>query len=789
MENKSEYLLKINLYPVYLIGVFLIIFQIINVIPPWFTPTDWGKTIIFRIVLAILVFLFLFQILFKKINISDIKKKIKSASLLFWFLISLLGIYLLATIFSLDIHFSLWGDPHRNGGFVNFTFYIIFALFVFLVIRKEDWQKILDFALIIGIIVSAIAIFQQFGIFSKFFIPYSIRPISTIANAILLSLYLLLLTFISFSFGLKTKSRLKKIFYFFSFLLFLSVSVFLVQTRGAFLGLIIGFLWFLFAYPKKSTKLKVYIGIILLFVVFGTYLLKTHMDSHLYLYQKMPPLLSSTLDRVLSIFEGRKVTESRFSTWTVALIALKDKPVLGYGPENFMVAFDKNYDPSLPILGPAAGDATVYEWWDRAHNFFLDISIAAGIPALIIYLLLFGVLFWQLQKVKKRNPEKAVISNGLQATFIGYLVALFFTFDSISTYLVSFLLIGYSLHLISSCSDSDQQNQIRAVNGKGVKFISYLYRYKIPLISILFVFLIIFIINYNLKPLYLNKELNMADFYQQSGNCEKSLEIVNRISSQVKNDIIDNYLNQRLSGVIYNCIKEEQNKDEKLINQGIQILKEAVNTHPNYLQNLILLGEYIDILIEEKNKLTENVFVPTKENKQLKNEANYYFEKAYNLSPKRQLILRDWAKNGIITGDYEKAKEKLTECISLNRYYNSCIWLMSLAHGYSGDLEGFKYFYDMAKGNGYDVESEESLKQLINMYVRIEDYEGLAGVYPKLIQITQDKNKKAQLYASLAAVYKKLGQIEKARETALKILELLPEQKQAVDEFLKSLGY
>jgi len=787
MENKSEYSLKINLYPVYLIGIFLIISQIINVIPPWFTPTDWGKALVFRIILSALLFLFIFQILFRKINISDIKEKIKSVSLLFWLLIFLFGIYLLATIFSLDIHFSLWGDPHRNGGFVNFAFYIIFALFVFLIIHKEDWQKVLDFAIIIGIIVSVIAIFQQFGIFSKYFIPYSIRPISTIANAILLSLYLLLLTFISFSFGIKTKSWLKKVFYFFSFILFLSVSVFLVQTRGAFLGLIIGFLWFLFAYPKKSTKLKVYTGIVLLFVVFGAYLLKSYMDSHLYLYQKMPPILSSTLDRTLSVFEGKKVTESRFSTWTVALKSLKDRPILGYGPENFMVAFDKNYDPSLPILGPAAGDPTMYEWWDRAHNFLLDIPIAAGIPALIIYLLLFGVLLWQLQKVKKRSPEKAVISNGLQATFIGYLVALFFTFDSISTYLVSFLLMGYSLHLINSYSDSNKQNQPQAVNGKEVKFISYLYRYRMPLILILFGFLIFFIINYNLKPLSYSKELNMADFYQQSGNCEKSLEIVNRIYPQIKNNIIENYLNQRLAGVIYNCIKDEQNKDEKLIKEGIQILKEPIDEHPIYLQNWIIIGEYTNILIEEKDKLTNNVFQPTDEMKQLKDEANYYFEKAHNLSPKRQLVLRDWAKTGILTGEYGQAEEKLTECINLNRYYNPCIWLMALSKGYSKDSEGFKYFYDMVKENGYDVESEESLKQLINMYVRIEDYEGLTGVYPKLIQIAQDKNKKAQLYASLAAVYKELGQIEKARETALKILEFLPEAKPNVDEFLKSL--
>ncbi len=784
MENKSEYSLKINLYPVYLIGIFLIIAQIINIVPPWFTPTDWGKAIIFRIILSILIFLFIFQILFRKISFSDIKEKIKSVSLIFWLLVSLFGIYLLSTIFSLDPHFSLWGDPHRNGGFVNFAFYIIFALFVFLIIRKEDWQKIWNFAIIIGIIVSFIAIFQQFGVFSKYLLSSSIRPMSALGNAILLSLYLLLLTFISLSFGIKTKGWLKRTFYFFSFFLFLSVSVFLVQTRGAFLGLAIGFLWFLFAYPiKKSNRMKIYAGIILLLVILGAYFLKTYMDSHLYLYQKMPQVISSTLDRVLSIFEGRKVTEGRIATWKVSWRALEDRPILGYGPENFMIAFDKNYDPTLPIIGPGpTGESVYYEWWDRAHNFVFDISITAGIPALIIYLLLFGVLFWQLQKIKRKNPEEAIIPNGIQATFIGYLVALFFSFDSFSTYLISFLLIGYSLHLINS----SQELQIKSESlnkDRSEIVISKLYPYRIPIIAVIFIFFVFFIQVYNLKAFWTNKDVNMAIFYEENKNCQKALELVNGIYPRIKGNIIDNYLSQKLAGdIIYNCTR-----DENLIKQAIQIFKEATNAHPNYTQNWLSLGEYTNILIEEKNKTTDNIFNPTEEMEQLKNEANQYFEKANLLSPKRQLILRDWAKTGIITEEYGKAEEKLKECIGLNPHYAPCFWIMALLQGYSGDSEGFKYYSNLAKERGFDTETDESLKQLVNMYIRIENYKELSEVYLKLIQITEDKNQKAQFYASLAVVYKELGQIEKARETALKALEILPEAKSIVDEFLKSL--
>ncbi|GAI47587.1 unnamed protein product, partial [marine sediment metagenome] len=82
---------------------------------------------------------------------------------------------------------------------------------------------------------------------------------------------------------------------------------------------------------------------------------------------------------------------------------------------------------------------------------------------------------------------------------------------------------------------------------------------------------------------------------------------------------------------------------------------------------------------------------------------------------------------------------------------------------------------------------EESLSQLINMYIRIKNYPGLAETYPRLISITSDKTKKAQLYASLAVVYKELGDKGKAREVVLKALELHPAAKPVVDEFLRSL--
>ena len=112
MNNKNK------LQWIYLTGFFLILLLPLLNIPPWFSPPDWGKTIVFRIILAVLSFLYISQILIRK------EFTIKTSKVLWW-LLGLLGIFGLATIFSENRLFSFFGNPYRAGGFLNFASYII----------------------------------------------------------------------------------------------------------------------------------------------------------------------------------------------------------------------------------------------------------------------------------------------------------------------------------------------------------------------------------------------------------------------------------------------------------------------------------------------------------------------------------------------------------------------------------------------------------------------------------------------------------------------------------------
>lgn len=680
-----------KIYKLYLFGFYFIIaFSfIILFFNDLFVPFLWNKSIIFRIVVSVISFAFLSQLILKEVKLSDVLSKLKS---IYWPLF-LIICYLLAsfvsTLLSYDMGFSFWGSPERAGGLINILFFVVFSLLLFLILDEKDWKRILTFSIITGVFCSFIAFFQRFAFFPNFLISYDERVNSTLGNPIFFAIYLLLLTFLSLSFFINSKKRYEKIFFLFSLLLFIFTSIFLSQTRAAFLGLIAGFLWFFFAYPKKIIKTKMILAVVFLFLLFGGYFLNLHLNSNPYLYFKIPYIIAkNSLGRMLSIFEGAATNQSRISSWKVSLDALKDRPVFGYGPENFEIGFNKYYDPSLSGIGSEAD-----EWWDRAHNFFFDISIATGIPSFILYVLFFAVLFWQLQKSKIRNP---IICNGLQAAFLGYFVSLLFSFDSFDINLILFLLVGYSFFLT--------QKESRV----SLNIISVSYKYRIILVAVLFTALIWFVFEFNIKPIRLNYQLNNIYYKLINRDYKNALNGMDEVLSQ--NSIIDNYLRIKLVNII------EINKyiiyyyDPKLrplfIRKTIDFARENIEENPYHLRDWFVAGKNTNLLIETKKG---NMLL-------LEKEADYYFKGAVFLSPKRQVVYKEWAKTGLLLKDYGKAIEKAEKCIELNYQYGECYWIMALANGYLKDFDKLSYYLDIAKEKKYNTKSKISLLQLAELY-------------------------------------------------------------------------
>ena len=738
--------------------IFLIGFLIIVALPllasqPYFSPPDWGKTIVFRIVSSLLIFIFLWQFLSKKRTIKN------HFPLAFYFLVALLLIYSLATIFSLDVRFSLWGSPYRSDCFINFALYLLTAILAFLVLKKEDWQKVLSIGIFIGFLVSLLAIVQWQGLFKTIIKSVSSRPPSTLGNPIMLALYLLLLTFITLSLAIKTKTKAKRIFYLLAFFVFI-FTIFLTYSRAIWLGLVIGFIYFIFFYPFKKKILSLTLKVsLVLFLLLGS-LTIYYLNNY-----PLPQSLQNnkTIQGAVNRLSIKKaLNDPRISGYKVGWQALKERPLLGYGPENFSIGFDKFYDPALPGIEKTLNSSD--DWWDRAHNFIFDISVSAGLPALIIFLSLLSITFYQLRKVKERDDK--ITAHGLQATFIAYLVANFFSFDAFSIYLILFLLIAYSFFLIErETTKREIGNSLKATSSKILK-------------GSLFLLLIYFILAFNIKPFLINKEINQANLLVKKDK-ERAIEIMEK--ALPKKSYLDHYLILKYVELVKTLIEEKElNEARDLIERTIKLLEEATIIRPYYTRDWLLLSQYNNLLLENWQEVEDKEWQKEKEE-----EIKRVLEKAQQLSPKRQDILQELVKVNLSTKNYQEALTISKECINLNEKLANCYWLAGLSSFYLNNLEEGDYYLEKAKEKKYKTDSKDSQYKLNQAYIEIKNYQRLVKTYLALIKLEPDN---PQYYASLAFVYKELKQIEEAKKITLKLIELFPAHKQEANAFLETLN-
>jgi len=752
---------------VYLTGFAIILTLPILAWPPYFFPVDWGKSIVFRSVMAILLFLFIFQLLFKK---SELKMPAIKKNLIFWLLTGLFGIYLLATIFSVDPLFSLWGSPYRGGGFVTFAFCIVFGVLAFFMLKKEDWKKAWIFSIFIGILVSFVAITQYNpalnhifsavlnAIFHKSILLVPSRPPSTMGNPDILAVYLLLLSFLTLSFGIKWQKLWEKILCFSALAIFI-YTILITESRAAYLGIAIGAIYFLLFYPKKMMTVK--IGVVALLIIVGTGIIYVNTTSQFPKFLQQNKLFNSVTSRLsLNLF----LTDARFSTWAgIDYKILIAKPVLGYGPENFAVGFDKFYSPSVPNLQGA-------NWWDKAHNIILQTGSDAGFLGIAAYLALFIILFWQLQKLK--NPYKSeeisinqcpVIAHGIQATLIGYFTAIFFGFDTFSTYLLFFLLIAYSMHIIYNNRPNQEQNEIQKNTF-----------WKSASICVLFIILVIFLWQYNLVPLQINAEINKAQILVDQKQCDQAFSKMDKVMP--KHSLLDSYIRMEYVEFERTCAGFYPENNLAYTKKGVELLSEAVKIQPLYTRYWLFLGNLTTTLAEQETNST------TKNN--LLKQANDYFDKALQLGPKHQEILSGKAKIEIDAGNYSDAQKYSEKCVLANTTFGDCYWYLALSEIYLKNTTDAAKNMQTAIYDGYNVNSETSLVELGNAYNSLADYKDLAIVFEKLTAVNPNA---VQYHSSLAVIYAKLGQYDKARQEAATVLQLSPQSKQNVDAFIKTL--
>lgn len=396
-------------------------------------PYIFSKTLAFRVLVEVSVLLWLLYLWAKR------ESKIKIDWLTIVFAIYLLFSFISA-IFGVNFYFSFWSNTERGEGLLLWLH--LFALFVVLrnmISEPKHWLGLFDVFFLGAQVVAVLGLLQYAGV--DFINQTGIgddRIASTIGNAAYLAGYLLFAVFVGLYLSVYRKKLPLRLYYW----LFVALDLFIAfqtGTRGAFIAFIISVLVF-FAYNilKISTpKLRYWlISAALLFIIFLG-ILFANTDK---------PLVQNNLifRRITSISLTERTAQTRLMTWKSAWQGFKDRPILGYGQDNFQYVFNKYFNPQI------YSHAGSRIWYDRAHNIFLDHLIAGGIIGLALYCLIIFAPLWLLIKKslwQKSEDQKLIerIKLGDQLLFLAmfaFIVQGLLVFEALVTYLPLMLIVA-----------------------------------------------------------------------------------------------------------------------------------------------------------------------------------------------------------------------------------------------------------------------------------------------------------------------------------------------------------
>ena len=412
-------------------------------------PFVFGKTVFIRF--AVTVFVFVLTLYLFKSDSHEIKQRLdfsflKKPTFILVLLFTLSA--LVSTLFAVNPYRAFFGDIERGEGLITSLFLFLFLTGTLMLFRYKDWVDFFKLTLLIGGLVSIDVIMQ--------FIQTGIRAGGGfISNPIFTAGYLLFVISAAFVVGGDTKEKLWKVLAIVVTILSI-VGIGVTESRGVMVGIFVALVCLAIYLLVKGTDIYIKywgrswnlskISAFGLAAIFLFFLLFLVTKSNAF-WQKIPGF-----DRLAQISATDISTQTRLIAVGVSLDAVNPsisgmrRFLVGWGPENYDIAYNKNYNPHFFKFEA--------EWFDRAHNRVLDVLVMQGVVGLVIFLALWVKAFWNGFAVRSRKDSdesqsemgKHLVSMGIIFFVVSYFVQNLFVFDQITTLVPIFALLGFIIH-------------------------------------------------------------------------------------------------------------------------------------------------------------------------------------------------------------------------------------------------------------------------------------------------------------------------------------------------------
>ncbi|MDP3645524.1 MAG: O-antigen ligase family protein [bacterium] len=427
-------------------GVFCLPFVVLIVSSSMFFPFITGKNFAFRIIVEIITGAWLVLAL-----ISDTYRPRRS-----WIVGAFALFVLVMAIADAQGAYpfkSFWSNYERMDGWITLIHTLAYLVVASSVLASEKiWRLLLQLNLGVSVFLSMYGVLQlagftalgqggQAGLATA-------RVDATFGNPIYLAVYMLFNVAIAAILWLQMwhirppGKRLAPSLAYGAIIVFDTLALFLTGTRGTMLGLIGGtilaILLVTFLEGSRRMRMVAIASLIGLAIVGGG--LRLGKDTTF-----VRSVASLHRLATISIFDT--TVQARFYNMGMAWQGVKERPLLGWGQENYAIVFDKYFDPRMHHAEP---------WFDRTHNVIFDWLVTGGFLGLITYFSIFAAALWVIWRpsaergsteASRLNVRPNILSIPERAIFTGLLAGYTFhnltVFDNVTSYILFATVLAY----------------------------------------------------------------------------------------------------------------------------------------------------------------------------------------------------------------------------------------------------------------------------------------------------------------------------------------------------------
>jgi O-antigen ligase/tetratricopeptide (TPR) repeat protein len=384
---------------------------LLNYLYPWVSGKVWGFELMVEILFPLWVLLAMRRREFRP-----------ATNPFFWALLAYFAIATISMIFGDMPNRSLWSKPDRLTGM-----FFQYHLLAFFFMASTAWRGFLTKAAAISVTVAVVSALYGFGqaSFGMGGGDGSTRGSAAFGNPDYLGQFLVPHVFLAAWLLWRNRGNYWRVFCSLG-LVALFLGIVATGSRGALLGLVLATLVGLVIVAVKNRgrlQKAMFIGLAVLAVLGLAYLGAN----------KWRPTATWLYNHRYSIQFIQESTGSRSLLITNAIKGIEERPILGWGPENFESAYYFYYDPVTIKFSD-------YETrQDHPHNLILDILVSIGLVGFLAYALVF---FFGWRGALKRQDEDRFVGLALVLALVGHLATNTFIFETTTSYVNLFVMLA-----------------------------------------------------------------------------------------------------------------------------------------------------------------------------------------------------------------------------------------------------------------------------------------------------------------------------------------------------------